>query len=101
MDGCRVTIVPDGPGVTVEPEETILHAALRQGVTLRWGCRFGGCVVTLRSGRIRYEEAEIPLALGATDAPPDAIAVCLAIPESDIGIEIPAFAADADGETGE
>lgn len=100
----RVTVLPEGHGFGVEPEETVLHAALRQGVALSWGCRFGGCgacVVTLRSGRIRYEDDEVPLALGEIGAGPDAIAVCLALPMSDLVIEIPDTSGETEGEAEE
>jgi CDP-4-dehydro-6-deoxyglucose reductase len=97
-----VTVQPDGRRFGVESGETVLHAALRQDVALAWGCRFGGCgacLVKLRSGHIRYEENELPLVLTEGDAQADEIAICLAIPTSDIVIEIPEAGAGTAGET--
>lgn len=103
VTGFRVTVLPGNRRFTVGSEETVLHAALRQGVTLSRGCRFGGCgacLVTLKSGRIRYEDDEIPLALGEAAVAPDAIAVCRAIPTSDIIIETPQINAERNVEPG-
>jgi CDP-4-dehydro-6-deoxyglucose reductase len=40
---CQVTIQPSGRQIGVEPGETVLEAALRQGITLPYGCRNGAC----------------------------------------------------------
>ncbi len=39
----RVTIQPSGHQFTVNPNETILEAALRESVSLAYGCRNGAC----------------------------------------------------------
>ena len=39
----QVTLQPSGRCLTVEAQETILEAALRQGVALPYGCRNGAC----------------------------------------------------------
>jgi CDP-4-dehydro-6-deoxyglucose reductase len=39
----RVQIQPSGKAITVEPNETVLQAAMRQGITLPYGCRNGAC----------------------------------------------------------
>jgi propane monooxygenase reductase component len=38
-----ITLNPFGRRFECEPEETILAAALRQGINLRYGCKEGGC----------------------------------------------------------
>lgn len=99
----NVSVQPGGQQFGVGPGETVLHAALRQGVALAWGCRFGGCgacLVKSRSGYIRYKDNELPLVLTEGDVQADDIAICLAIPTSDIVIEIPKAAAGTGGESG-
>ncbi len=39
----QILIKPSGHTLTVKPEETILQAALREGVSLPYGCRNGSC----------------------------------------------------------
>jgi CDP-4-dehydro-6-deoxyglucose reductase len=39
----QVIIQPSGRQIEVEPGETVLEAALRQGITLPYGCRNGAC----------------------------------------------------------
>jgi len=53
----NVRLEPSGHTFTVNPGETILEAALRQGVGLPYGCRNGACGAckgTLKSGEIAY-----------------------------------------------
>jgi CDP-4-dehydro-6-deoxyglucose reductase len=39
----QVTIKPSDQQITVENQETLLEAAMRQGITLPYGCRNGAC----------------------------------------------------------
>lgn len=39
----QVTLKPSNRQFTVEPDETILQAAMRHGITLPYGCRNGAC----------------------------------------------------------
>ncbi|UGA39319.1 2Fe-2S iron-sulfur cluster-binding protein [Chromobacterium haemolyticum] len=39
----QVKVLPSGHTFGVEPHETVLEAALRQGVGLPYGCRDGAC----------------------------------------------------------
>ncbi|MGH9577428.1 MAG: 2Fe-2S iron-sulfur cluster-binding protein, partial [Terriglobales bacterium] len=55
----EVRLEPSGHTFTVQPGETILEAALRQGIGLPYGCRngaCGACKATLRSGELVYGE---------------------------------------------
>ena len=53
----QVTIQPSGHQFTVNPDETLLAAALREGVSLAYGCRngaCGSCKGTVISGDLDY-----------------------------------------------
>ena len=55
----QVRLEPSGHTFAVEPGETILAAALRQGVGLPYGCRNGACGAckgVLRAGEVSYDE---------------------------------------------
>jgi CDP-4-dehydro-6-deoxyglucose reductase, E3 len=57
--GHEVRLEPSGHAFRVEPGETILAAALRQGIGLPYGCRNGACGAckgVLRSGELAYDE---------------------------------------------
>ncbi|MGH8666477.1 MAG: 2Fe-2S iron-sulfur cluster-binding protein, partial [Burkholderiales bacterium] len=40
---CNVTIRPSGHRFTMDADETVLAAALREGFNLPYGCRNGAC----------------------------------------------------------
>ncbi len=70
---------------TVESGESILDAALHQGIALPYGCRngaCGSCVATLLAGSVRYPGGE-PDAL-AVGVDKDQIIVCQAHAQSDL-----------------
>ncbi|WP_269932604.1 2Fe-2S iron-sulfur cluster-binding protein [Aminobacter sp. HY435] len=72
---------------TVDSEESVLTAALRQGIALRHDCTEGGCGtcrVRLTEGCVRYEE--YPLALTPEDEELGFALACQARPESDLVI---------------
>ena len=53
----RVTIQPSGHQFSVEDDETILEAALREGHALPYGCRNGACGACkgrVLSGQVDY-----------------------------------------------
>lgn len=84
-----VKLQPSGREFPVEPGESILAAALRQGVMLPYGCRVGSCgscMATLRAGRITYA-GPTPVGLEPDDIAADRILVCQAIPETDLVLE--------------
>ncbi len=84
-----VQLQPSGHAFRVEPGESILAAALRQGIMLPYGCRAGSCgscMATLRAGRIRYDGAT-PVGLEPDEIAANRILVCQAIPETDLVLE--------------
>ncbi|MDH5764463.1 MAG: CDP-6-deoxy-delta-3,4-glucoseen reductase [Gammaproteobacteria bacterium] len=55
----RVSVPASGHVFTIEENETVLDAALRQGIGLPYGCRNGACgkcAGELISGKVAYEE---------------------------------------------
>ncbi|MBK1645784.1 CDP-6-deoxy-delta-3,4-glucoseen reductase [Thiocapsa imhoffii] len=70
------------------PDETVLDAALRQGITLPYGCRngrCGSCAASLRQGRVHYPNTQ-PEALEGQ--PPETCLPCLAVAETDLVLEV-------------
>ncbi|MDY6942272.1 MAG: CDP-6-deoxy-delta-3,4-glucoseen reductase [Pseudomonadota bacterium] len=86
--GRSVILEPGQVSFQVEPGETVLEAALRQGVALPYGCRngtCGTCRARLISGSVGYEDGR-PSALSAADHDAGEVLLCLARPESDLKI---------------
>ncbi|HEX7030149.1 MAG TPA: CDP-6-deoxy-delta-3,4-glucoseen reductase [Gammaproteobacteria bacterium] len=85
----KVRLVPSGREFVVEREESILDAALRQGVALPYGCRSGSCgtcACRLVSGRVDYPECP-PLGLTDREIAEGYVLACRAHPEDDIVVE--------------
>ena len=85
----RVTIKPSEHEFTVEEDETILDAAMRQEIDLPYGCRGGACGACagyLLQGEVAYDEEPIAL----TDAFKEANMglFCKAKPKSDLVVSI-------------
>ncbi len=90
----EVTIESSGHRFAVEAGETLLDAALRQGVGLPYGCRngaCGSCVATLLSGEVDYPDGEPEAGLE-----PGQVALCLAHARSDLHLKVREISADAD-----
>ncbi|MCO6412900.1 MAG: CDP-6-deoxy-delta-3,4-glucoseen reductase [Thiogranum sp.] len=90
----KVTIASSGHQFVVDQGETILDAALRQGVGLPYGCRngaCGSCIASLVSGTLHYPDGD-PEALSA----PEQVVVCQAQPQSDLVIGVREVTADRD-----
>jgi len=84
----RVTIQSSGHSFTVDGPESVLDAALRQGVILPYGCRngaCGSCMGTLASGTVTYP-CGTPPALDVQDAAANRALFCQARPCSDLQI---------------
>jgi len=85
----RVQIKPSEHQFYVESDETVLDAALRQGVNLRYGCRNGACGACkgkLLEGSVHYEID--PGALSEDDEAQNHALFCQAIPDSELTIEV-------------
>lgn len=85
----KVTIEPSGHAFFAEPEETILEAALRQGLTLPYGCRDGACGACrgrVLSGTVDHGKA-MPHALSEADRAAGHTLFCCARAQADLVIE--------------
>jgi phenol hydroxylase P5 protein len=85
----QVTIEPTGDIVEVEEGQTILNAALRQGVWLPFACNHGTCATCkcqLIEGDVDQGAAS-SFALMDMERDDGKILVCCAMPESDLVIE--------------
>ena len=85
----RVEIKPSEHQFYVESNETVLDAALRQGINLRYGCRngaCGSCKGKLLAGEIRYDEE--PDALDDDDKEENMALFCAAFADSELVIEV-------------
>jgi CDP-4-dehydro-6-deoxyglucose reductase len=84
-----VTHMPAAKSFQVEEGETVLAAALRQGIHLPYGCRTGSCG-TCRAhcleGHTHYPEGA-PLALTAMEMHSGEALLCRAVPQSDLKLE--------------
>ncbi len=85
----QVTIQPAGLCFAVEADETILQAALRQGIDFPNRCRQGvctACVCRLKSGAVHYLP---PDPLSEVDKSQQFTYCCLAYPDSDLILHHP------------
>ena len=85
----QVTIRPSGHSFRVQPDETVLTAALREGYSLAHGCRngaCGSCKGKLLEGEIDYGK-HADSALSAAEREGGMALFCVARPQSDIVIE--------------
>lgn len=84
-----VTIEPIGEQIEVEEGQTILQAALRQGVWLPFACGHGTCAtckVQVIEGDVNVGEAS-PFALMDSERDDGKVLACCATVESDVTIE--------------
>jgi CDP-4-dehydro-6-deoxyglucose reductase len=84
-----VTVQPSGRSFSVERDEPILQAAIRQGVGLPYGCRdgaCGSCKCRLLEGRVIHG-AHQQKALNADEEASGLILTCQAAPQTDIVLE--------------
>jgi CDP-4-dehydro-6-deoxyglucose reductase, E3 len=85
----QVTIQPSGHQFTVQDDETILEAALREGFSLPYGCRngaCGSCKGKVLSGELDYG-VHTPTALKEEEKAQGRALFCRAKPLSDLTIE--------------
>lgn len=84
----QAKIEPSGHSFTVEDDESVLDAAIRQNIHLPYGCRngkCGKCLGKLVQGEVEYQEQ--PKALSATDQKCGMALFCQARAKSDLLIE--------------
>ena len=83
-----VTVSPSGHQFTVDENETILDAALKQGHTLPYGCRSGGCgscKATVIEGDAGYAEGYTPQDSNFDD---NEVLLCQAYARSDVELVV-------------
>ena len=84
-----VTVQPSGTTFSVERDEPILQAAIRQGVGLPYGCKdgaCGSCKCRMLEGRVIHG-AHQQKALNAEEEASGLILTCQAAPQTDIVLE--------------
>ena len=94
----QVTIQPSGHQFTVQDDETILEAGLREGFALPYGCRNGACGACkgkVLSGQLDYG-THSPNALKDEDKTQGRALFCRAKPLSDLTIEVKEIGAARD-----
>lgn len=96
----QIHLKPSGRSFSVDPGETVLTAALRQGLVLPYGCRSGACgacMATLLAGRVSYD-GPLPVGLEQGDVEAGKVLVCQAFPLTDLVLETREISAAADIE---
>jgi CDP-4-dehydro-6-deoxyglucose reductase len=88
--GHNVRLEPSGHAFTVAPGETVLEAAIRQGIGLPYGCRNGACGACkgiLRSGELEYDDYQ-ERALHSGEKAAGKALTCCTRPLTDIVFEV-------------
>lgn len=86
----KVRIEPSGHEFVAEDQETVLEAALRQGLALPYSCRNGACGACkgkILSGTVDYGEYE-QKALSDTEKTAGKALFCQAVPRQDLVLEV-------------
>ena len=84
-----VTIEPSGRSFSVAQGETILAAAIRQGINLPYGCKdgaCGSCKCTMLSGAVQ-QGAHQEKAMSETEQAQGKVLTCCAVPTSKVVLE--------------
>ena len=85
----NATVQPSGRSFTVEPDEPVLQAAIRQGVGLPYGCKdgaCGSCKSRLLEGRVVHGRHQAK-ALSDVEEAGGYVLTCCAVPQTDVVIE--------------
>jgi len=85
----QVTLKTSGKQFTVNPDENLLEAALRQGINLPYGCKngaCGSCKGKVLEGQVTHGQHS-ESALSKTDETTGGILFCCSHPQSDLLIE--------------
>lgn len=84
-----VTVQPSGRTFSVERDEPVLHAAIRQGIGLPYGCKdgaCGSCKSRLLEGRVIHGVHQAK-ALSPAEEEAGFILTCCAAPQTDLVVE--------------
>jgi CDP-4-dehydro-6-deoxyglucose reductase len=84
----QIRTEPGNHSFSVEPGETVLSAALRQGVGLPYGCRngtCGSCAAQLISGQVSYPSGKTEALEGKA---PGTCLACQAVPKTDLTLGV-------------
>jgi CDP-4-dehydro-6-deoxyglucose reductase len=84
-----VTVQPSGRSFTVERDEAVLPAGIRQGIGLPYGCKdgaCGSCKCRMLSGSVVHGTHQ-EKALSKEEAAAGMILTCCAVPQSDLLLE--------------
>ena len=84
----QINIKPSDKIIFCDVGESILNAAIHQGVNLAYGCRNGACGACrgkILSGSVSYQEP--PLGLSEQEKQAGYALLCCAIPQTDIQVE--------------
>ena len=85
-----IHIEPSGHELHAEPDESVLDAALRQGLALPYGCRNGACrscKARVLEGQVEYPDG-LPKSLTPLDTAQGVALLCMAHPTTDLRIEV-------------
>jgi CDP-4-dehydro-6-deoxyglucose reductase len=85
----QVTLKASGKQFTVQRDQTLLEAALQQGITLPYGCKngaCGSCKGKILEGRVEHGQHSAT-ALSPKDEAAGGTLFCCALPQSDLLIE--------------
>lgn len=86
----QITFQPSGHRISVESGESVLEAALRQGLVIPYSCRggtCGSCSARLIEGRVNYPGG-LPPALSEAEAAAGTALLCQARAETDLTVEV-------------
>lgn len=87
----QVEVVETGIVFQVEPEETLLNAATRQGVRIYSDCQFGGCGtcrIKVVEGAVNYEDEFLPMSLSEEEHAEGFAAACQAMLHQNIKVSL-------------
>jgi ferredoxin len=86
MSTYTVEFVDTGETIEVAETETVLDAAIREGISQEYSCRVGMCLAC--SAKIVDGDVTQPAARGLTEAEAEDYALtCMARPQSDLKLE--------------
>jgi len=94
----QVSLTQSGRQFSCEADETVLNAALRQGIGLPYGCKngaCGSCKGKLNNGQVEHGPHQ-QRALSEAEAAEGFTLLCCAKPVSDIAVDVREIAASSD-----